>query len=96
MSLQDILFHDTYWSGENDLLNEFYIPCLSESVEYCRAVGYFNSSILCYMTNGLFPFIQNGGKIRIICSTNLSKEDEKIFLWAMISEKFYRKKLKRN
>ena len=77
MSLQDILFHDTYWSGENDLLNEFYIPCLSESVEYCRAVGYFNSSILCYITNGLFPFIQKGGRIRILCSTNLSEEDEK-------------------
>lgn len=77
MSLQDILVHDTYWSGENDLLNEFYIPCLSESVEYCRAVGYFSSSILCYITNGLFPFIQNGGKVRILCSTNLSEEDEK-------------------
>ncbi|MCI8804272.1 MAG: DEAD/DEAH box helicase family protein [Oscillibacter sp.] len=77
MGLQDISFLDTYWSGENDLINEFYIPCLSESVEYCRAVGYFSSSILCYITNGLFPFIQNGGKIRILCSTNLSKEDEK-------------------
>ena len=77
MSLQDILLHDTYWSGENDLLNEFYVPCLSASVEYCRAVGYFNSSILCYITNGLFPFIQNGGKIRILCSTNLSEKDEK-------------------
>ena len=58
-------FLDTYWSGENDLINEFYIPCLSESVEYCRAVGYFSSSILCYITNGLFPFIQNGGSVRI-------------------------------
>lgn len=77
MGLQDISFLDTYWSGENDLINEFYIPCLSESVEYCRAVGYFSSSILCYITNGLFPFIQNGGKIRILYSTNLSKEDEK-------------------
>lgn len=77
MSLQDIPFHDTYWSGENDLINEFYIPCLSESIEYCRAVGYFNSSILCYITNGLFPFIQNGGKVRILCSTNLSEKDEK-------------------
>lgn len=77
MSLQDIPFHDTYWSGENDLINEFYIPCLSESIEYCRAVGYFNSSILCYITNGLFPFIQNRGKVRIICSTNLSEKDEK-------------------
>lgn len=77
MSLQDISFDDTYWSGENDLINEFYIPCLTESIEYCRAVGYFSSSILCYITNGLFPFIQNGGKIRILCSTNLSEEDEK-------------------
>lgn len=77
MSLQDISFRDTYWSGENDLINEFYIPCLSESIEYSRAVGYFSSSILCYITNGLFPFIQNGGKIRILCSTNLSKEDKK-------------------
>lgn len=76
MSLQDISFEDTYWSGENDLINEFYIPCLSESIEYCRAVGYFSSSILCYITNGLFPFIQNGGQIRILCSTNLSKEDQ--------------------
>lgn len=77
MGLQDISFLDTYWSGENDLINEFYIPCLSESIEYCRAVGYFSASILCYITNGLFPFIQNGGKIRILCSTNLSREDEK-------------------
>lgn len=77
MSLQDLSFRDTYWSGENDLINEFYIPCLSESIEYSRAVGYFSSSILCYITNGLFPFIQNGGKIRILCSTNLSKKDEK-------------------
>ena len=77
VSLQDISFNDTYWSGENDLINEFYIPCLTESIEYCRAVGYFSSSILCYITNGLFPFIQNGGKIRILCSTNLSEEDEK-------------------
>lgn len=38
MSLQDISFNDTYWSGENDLINEFYIPCLTESVEYCVTV----------------------------------------------------------
>lgn len=37
MGLQDISFLDTYWSGENDLINEFYIPCLSESVEYLRS-----------------------------------------------------------
>ena len=77
MSLQDVDFKDTYWSGENNLIKEFYIPCLENSTEYCRAVGYFNSSILCYISNGLYPFIQNGGHMRIICSVNLSEQDEK-------------------
>lgn len=75
MSLQAINFEDTYWSGEHNLIDDFYIPCLEESIEYCRAVGYFSSTILCYIANGLFPFIKNGGRIRIICSTNLSEDD---------------------
>lgn len=75
MSLRSIKFEDTYWSGENNLIDDFYIPCLEESIEYCRAVGYFSSSILCYIANGLFPFIMNGGRIRIICSVNLSEND---------------------
>ena len=54
MSLRSIKFEDTYWSGENNLIDDFYIPCLEESIEYCRAVGYFSSSILCYIANGLF------------------------------------------
>jgi len=75
MSLRSIKFEDTYWSGENNLIDDFYIPCLEESIEYCRAVGYFSSSILCYIANGLFPFIKNGGRIRIICSVNLDESD---------------------
>lgn len=75
MSLRSIKFEDTYWSGENNLIDDFYIPCLEESIEYCRAVGYFSSSILCYIANGLFPFINNGGKMRIICSVNLNDSD---------------------
>lgn len=75
MSLRTIKFENTYWSGENDLIDDFYIPCLKESIEYYRAVGYFSSSILCYIANGLYPFIKNGGKMRIICSVNLSESD---------------------
>ena len=76
MSLRDIDFRDTYWSGEDNLINEFYIPCLKNSMEYSRAVGYFSSSILCYIANGLYPFIKNSGYMRIVCSVNLSEQDE--------------------
>ena len=65
MSLKTIEFQDTYWSGENNLIDEFYVPCLKQSVEYDRAVGYFSSSILCYIANGLYNFISNGGRMRM-------------------------------
>lgn len=28
MSLRTVSFQDTYWSGENDLIKEFYVPCM--------------------------------------------------------------------
>ena len=77
MSLKTIEFQDTYWSGENNLIDDFYVPCLKQSVEYDRAVGYFSSSILCYIANGLYNFISNGGRMRIICSVNISEQDQK-------------------
>lgn len=76
MSLQALEFQDTYWSGEDNIIEDFYVPCLRESTEYCRAVGYFSSSILCYISNGLYELIRNGGKMRIVCSVNLSEQDE--------------------
>jgi len=75
MSLKNMPLKDTYWSGNDDLINEFYIPCLQNSISYDRAVGYFSSSILKYISNGLYQFIRNGGKIRLICSAELSHKD---------------------
>lgn len=75
MGLKKFNFKDTYWSGEDTLIESFYIPCLKNSITYDRAVGFFNSSILNYISEGLFNFITNGGKIRLICSTRLSQND---------------------
>ncbi len=79
MSLQNVYFKSTYRTSENNLLSEFYLPCLSSSIMYDRAVGYFNSSILYYLGNGLYSFIKNNGKMRLICGVELSPKDiEKI------------------
>lgn len=75
MSLKDIDIKDTYWSGEDNLIFDFYIPCLNHSINYDRAVGFFSSSIFNYISDGLYQFIMNDGKMRIICSTHLSNED---------------------
>lgn len=75
MNLKELHLKDTYWSGEDNLIETFYIPCLNSSVTYDRAVGFFSSSILNYISEGLYQFINNGGRARIVCSTRLSQKD---------------------
>lgn len=45
MSLQELQLKEQYVTGENDLLEEFYIPCLTRSFTYDRAAVFFNSMI---------------------------------------------------
>ncbi len=69
----------SYRSGDSDILNEFYIPCLQQSVIYKRAVGFFTSAGLAEAARGLLGLIKNGGRMYLIVSAKLNFEDvEKI------------------
>lgn len=54
---------------------DFYAPILKVASRYDRAVGFFSSSSLVHIAEGLLPFVNNGGKIRLVASPILSKED---------------------
>lgn len=75
MSLKDIHLKLSYNSGENNIIEEFYIPCLKNSIKYDRAVGFFTSEILIAISCGLETFVTNKGLVRIVCSPKLSEED---------------------
>lgn len=75
MSLIDVNIKIKYDSDEDDLLDDFYIPVLSESKEYYRLSGFFNSSSLAVSACGLENFIKNGGKMKLISSVIFSEED---------------------
>ena len=64
-----------YKTLSDDVVDAFYIPVLSEAVIYKRAVGFFSSNILLQLTKGLGKFIANGGKMKLLVSPQLSKED---------------------
>lgn len=81
MALADFEFKEGYNRYEDDIANDFYIPCLSNSVKYDRITGYFGSSIYILAWRGLKPFIAAGGRIRIICSPIISNDD-----WDAIEE----------
>lgn len=75
MSLKDINFKSVYRTEEDNILEDFYIPALRESVRYDRAVGFFSAGMLSYAAQGLSAFVGNDGYIRLIIGGELQKED---------------------
>ena len=75
MSLKDLALRNQYRSDRHNLLQDFYIPCLSRAVTYDRAVGFFSSTSLALAAQGLSYFIQSNGRMRLVASPHLSAED---------------------
>lgn len=73
--LKDKEFLEEYRTGTNNFVNEFYKKAFYESNEYWRAVGYFRSSSLEAFGSTLQGFLQDGGKIKLITSVELTEDD---------------------
>lgn len=68
LGLRDLALQPEYRTGVNDLLEEFYVPCLAASVRYDRSVGYFDTKAFARAAEGLAAFIANGGRVRLVVS----------------------------
>lgn len=92
--LQDLNIKYKYDSDSDNLVKEFYIPVLSNSVRYYRMSGFFSSSSLAISARGITDFIKNNGQMKLLCSAELTKEDldamynAKIFPEKYIEESF--------
>lgn len=75
MSFKDIELKTEYRSGQSNVIGDFYVPVLSHAVKYKRAVGFFSSTALIQIAKGISELVANGGKIQLIVSPRLSKED---------------------
>lgn len=75
MSLSDFEFKSSYNKIDNDIAEDFYLPCMRNSVNYDRISGYFGSTIYIIAWLALKDFVDNGGKMRIICSPYITDED---------------------
>ena len=84
MGLKDINLKPVYYSDENNLLQEFYIPVLSNSVKYDRIAGYFSSNSLAIAAKGIAAFIKAGGRIRLIANVVLSEKDQEAIKKALL------------
>ncbi len=66
--------YDPSYDG-SDVLNEFYIPCLSVSRKYDRCSAYFSSAVLKSFSKGLVQFFKNGGHARFIFSCQIEESE---------------------
>lgn len=78
MSYKDIGIQACYESGTCDIVEDFYEPVLMSSVSYDRIAGFFYSSALAIASRGLYGFIKNHGKMRLVTSPILSGDDADI------------------
>lgn len=74
-SLKELTLKPSYHKGQDDIANAFYLPCMSHSVGYDRAVAFFSSTIYAIAWTSLKTFVERGGRIRIVCSPALSPDD---------------------
>ena len=74
-SLSELALLSEYRSDRNDLVADFYNPCLRVSNLYRRAVGYFTSRGLAVASQGIAQLIRNGGEMRLVASPKFNPED---------------------
>lgn len=77
MNLTTIQFKKEYRSFVDNIPRDFYLPALRNAKLYQRAVGFFSSSSLASISEGIDGLLLNGGKIQLIASPKLSTEDIK-------------------
>ena len=73
--LSSIPLRISYRSGHDDVLEDFYRPCLEQASTYRRAVGYFTSAGLAHAAKGIASLVTRGGRMQLVASPQLLDED---------------------
>lgn len=75
LPLSELSLKTEYRSDTDDLVRDFYLPCLERSILYQRAVGYFTSRGLSVASQGVTALINGGGKMLLVASPLFDLED---------------------
>jgi len=66
--LADLPLETEYRSDCHDLVRDFYLPCLTHSTQYRRAVGYFTSRGLSVAAQGITVLVDGVGRMLLVTS----------------------------
>lgn len=75
MTLRNLGFPPFMNTSDSDLIQDFFIPALKNSLRYDRGVGYFSSGWMKLSAEGMISFAEKGGFARWVTSPILDKND---------------------
>ena len=75
MALRDLSLKQEYRSDKDDVVTEFFIPCLTNSIQYDRTIQYITVKSLSTLTFGLENIQDHHAKIRLISGHRFSTRD---------------------
>lgn len=75
MSLRNLSLKQEYRSDRDDLVSEFFVPCLSNCIQFDRAIQFATSKSINSLSTGFKNFANNNAKIRIITGHRFRPDD---------------------
>ena len=87
MGLKNINLKEEYRSDVDDIVAEFFFPCLSNCIEYDRCVNYLSIQALATISMAFDNFSSGKSKLRMITGHRFKTEDLNLFT-KLFSEKF--------
>lgn len=87
MGLRDIALKEEYRSDRDDIVAEFFFPCLSHCIEYDRCVDYLSIQTLVTIAMAFENFSSGGAKLRMVTGHRF-KSSELEILTKLFSEKY--------
>ena len=75
MALRDLSLKQEYRSDRDDVVSEFFIPCLSNCIQYDRTIEYISVKSLSTLTFGLENIQDRQAKIRLISGHRFNTSD---------------------
>ena len=75
MTLRDLPLKQEYRSDKDDVVSEFFIPCLTNSIQYDRTIEFISVKSLSTLTFGLENIQDHHAKIRLVSGHRFSTSD---------------------
>ena len=87
MGLKDVNLKEEYRSDVDDIVAEFFFPCLSNCIQYDRCVNFLSIQALATISMAFDNFSAGKSKLRMITGHRFKTEDLNLFT-KLFSEKF--------